>query len=189
MKKFALAALLLTTVSAHATSSFNFSYTFASGDIVNGSFSGNANGNLVTNLSNITAFFDGIAFPGNGSLTSYSNVSGNWVAGAGVASFDGRENSFMFDNGSCCHSAFISINDTGHPGETNHVEAWTNNFSKYAVDYPYTTPYSPARWTLIDVSDVSDVSPVPEPEAYAMLLAGLGLLGLTAKRRRQKLNA
>jgi hypothetical protein len=33
------------------------------------------------------------------------------------------------------------------------------------------------------------VASIPEPETYAMLLAGLGLLGLTAKRRRQKLNA
>lgn len=32
-------------------------------------------------------------------------------------------------------------------------------------------------------------APIPEPEAYAMLLAGLGLIGLTAKHRRQKLNA
>lgn len=32
-------------------------------------------------------------------------------------------------------------------------------------------------------------APVPEPETYAMLLAGLGLLGLTARRRRQKLDA
>jgi autotransporter-associated beta strand protein len=33
------------------------------------------------------------------------------------------------------------------------------------------------------------LAPVPEPETYAMLLAGLGLLGLSAKRRQQKLNA
>lgn len=32
-------------------------------------------------------------------------------------------------------------------------------------------------------------APVPEPETYAMMLAGLGLLGLSARRRKQKLNA
>jgi hypothetical protein len=30
------------------------------------------------------------------------------------------------------------------------------------------------------------LSAVPEPESYAMLLAGLGLLGLAARRRRQR---
>src|SRR6267143_2285221 len=33
------------------------------------------------------------------------------------------------------------------------------------------------------------VTPVPEPEAYAMLMAGLGLLGFIARRRRKSLNA
>ena len=32
-------------------------------------------------------------------------------------------------------------------------------------------------------------APIPEPEAYAMLLAGLGLLGGIARRRKQKLSA
>jgi hypothetical protein len=31
-----------------------------------------------------------------------------------------------------------------------------------------------------------NLAPVPEPETYAMMLAGLGLLGLTARRRRRK---
>lgn len=35
---------------------------------------------------------------------------------------------------------------------------------------------------------VREVSPIPEPETYAMMLAGLGLLGL-ARRRKQKLDA
>jgi choice-of-anchor C domain-containing protein len=33
------------------------------------------------------------------------------------------------------------------------------------------------------------ITPVPEPETYAMMLAGLGLLGVVARRRKQKLNA
>lgn len=32
------------------------------------------------------------------------------------------------------------------------------------------------------------VTPVPEPETYAMLLAGLGLIGFTARRRKQNTN-
>ena len=39
------------------------------------------------------------------------------------------------------------------------------------------------------IATLVTLAPVPEPETYAMLLAGLGLLGLTARRRRQKLNA
>jgi hypothetical protein len=31
---------------------------------------------------------------------------------------------------------------------------------------------------------MGSVTPVPEPETYAMLLAGLGLIGFTASRRR-----
>ncbi|MFZ5506990.1 MAG: PEP-CTERM sorting domain-containing protein [Pseudomonadota bacterium] len=31
---------------------------------------------------------------------------------------------------------------------------------------------------------ISLANPVPEPETYALMLAGLGLIGLAAKRRR-----
>ena len=34
------------------------------------------------------------------------------------------------------------------------------------------------------VDQLLDVQPVPEPESYAMLLAGLGLMGVVARRRR-----
>jgi len=33
---------------------------------------------------------------------------------------------------------------------------------------------------------VSDPTPIPEPETWAMLLAGLGIVGMSAKRRRRQ---
>jgi opacity protein-like surface antigen len=52
---------------------------------------------------------------------------------------------------------------------------------------------APGAWSTyfnaseISISGVAAVSPVPEPETYAMLLAGLGLMGGMARRRKQKL--
>lgn len=43
------------------------------------------------------------------------------------------------------------------------------------------------RWlALSEVTFKGSVAPVPEPETYAMLLAGLGLIGAVAKRRKVK---
>lgn len=36
---------------------------------------------------------------------------------------------------------------------------------------------------LVNGSNVASITPVPEPESYAMLLAGLGLMGTIARRR------
>jgi hypothetical protein len=40
-----------------------------------------------------------------------------------------------------------------------------------------------------DVWRENQIAAVPEPETYAMMLAGLGLLGVVTRRRKQKLNA
>jgi hypothetical protein len=43
-------------------------------------------------------------------------------------------------------------------------------------------------WPSIDNLRINELAaPVPEPETYAMLLAGLGLMGCIARRRKQKL--
>jgi hypothetical protein len=38
----------------------------------------------------------------------------------------------------------------------------------------------------VAVDNIMVAAPVPEPETYAMMLAGLGLLGFAARRRKQK---
>lgn len=52
---------------------------------------------------------------------------------------------------------------------------------RLALDFvPTGNPSGPQSYVFYDGLSVA---PVPEPETYAMLLAGLGLLGLTARRR------
>src|SRR5450830_345663 len=58
-------------------------------------------------------------------------------------------------------SAKVNLLDGDKPGEHGHE---LNSFSKTAV---------------------TALTPVPEPESYAMLLAGLGLMGTIARRRNQ----
>jgi hypothetical protein len=44
-------------------------------------------------------------------------------------------------------------------------------------------PFEFYAWAVRDGDVASVAAPIPEPETYAMLLAGLGLLGVMAKRR------
>lgn len=41
------------------------------------------------------------------------------------------------------------------------------------------------NYTTFTTNAVSAIAAVPEPETYAMMLAGLGLVGFAARRRRQ----
>jgi hypothetical protein len=40
-------------------------------------------------------------------------------------------------------------------------------------------------WAFIAMDNLDVAAPIPEPETYAMLLAGLGLLGIASRRRKQ----
>lgn len=67
---------------------------------------------------------------------------------------------------------------TGYAPATDGAWYFTMDFGYQGASYKGGTMYA---WA---VRDGQSVSAVPEPETYAMLLAGLGLLSFTARRRK-----
>ncbi len=187
-----LTATIALTAPLSQAAKFDYSYTFGSGAVVAGSFTGTANGNLITDLSDISASLNGIGFAPTLYGIGYSNYAPNayrWVPTGAVASFDGTQNQFMFadDTMTPGHDSlqtyfFIVTSIIGGVAYPEAFATLLNDGTHVEVDgvfRPYR--YSPARWSVTAVA-----APVPEPETYAMMLAGLGLLGVMTRRRKQK---
>lgn len=151
-----LCSFLLANSAVQAAQAYDFSYNPHNGPIISGSFTGDASGNLITNLANVSVDFGGVAL--------FSGVVTVDVpfSGSPSASFDGLANNFIFmDNkGSwfSLESAYNSSQVRIMPGNT-------------IIDYH---AYSASNW---------QVTAVPEPETCALLIAGLGLIGGLARRR------
>ena len=194
IKKLSLLLCALSLCSHVAATQFNFSYTFADGAVANGSLTGTVNGNLVTELSNISVFYKGTGFVGNGSLINehydptVTLVDGirsyNWALGGGVVSFDGNANNFYFSNKpiqSQTPDNYFSIFTWSTDVNPNANATFFKPTVVSSADWgAQASKYDNRRWQL------TSVSPVPEPESYVMLLAGLGLIGSVALRRNKQ---
>lgn len=195
MKK---ALCILGLISALAASSasqatlFNYSYTFESGNTVSGSFDGTANGNLITNLSNIFVSLDNVALNGSGNLFgSHYDYNYGFVSGGAVASFDGTQNNFLFIDADFPNSYnytnyFYQIGQSG-TNLTDQSYAYNASNGNYAYDYPanygYTGHnYSSSRWSINGQSQAT--AQVPEPAPLALM--AIGLLGTIVVRRKMK---
>lgn len=76
--------------------------------------------------------------------------------------------------------------DLWHTGQTVALDLTAGNHTLYLGTFGPSRVGDQAAVLYDNVSITKLVSSVPEPETYAMFLAGLGLLGAAARRRQQK---
>ena len=136
-----------------------------------------------------------LAYNGTDYLIGVPDISVSKADGSAFAlkGFDLAE----WDN---TRTASISLTTVGASGSTtqilplslfsNNLITVGNDFSHFSLSgYDNVTSFTltgSVSWAYIAMDNLDVAAPVPEPETYAMMLAGLGLLGLTARRRKQK---
>ncbi len=185
MNKFKIVALstmlALSSFAAHADV-YDFSYSFdnintGNGNpvVVTGSLSGNLVGNLIQNISNIQVAINGTAFNGPLIAEAFNNTTSNWdTTITPVVSTDATLNNFIFadadaaNNPAAVTNLLSFANGNVFAINSNTTDANLNPIQGYEAAVA-------TKWSL--------TAAVPEPETYAMLMAGLALVSAVARRR------
>jgi hypothetical protein len=175
LKTLALSAALALTSAAASAETFNFSYTFSDASVLSGSLTGVLNGLFIDDVSNIHVSLNGNEFTGAPLYAAaWDAVAQTWSASAPVVSTNASLNNFIFADANVptdfgVSNYFYFTNDS-----TNGTQVFANNLNTgdIALDGPTAT----ASWSIA-------AAPVPEPESYALMLAGLGILGTMVRRR------
>ncbi|HOY69948.1 MAG TPA: PEPxxWA-CTERM sorting domain-containing protein [Methylotenera sp.] len=181
LKMFALTAALLVSVStAHAA---NYTFTFASY---------NASGvKIDTGLLDFTTL-------NNGKIkTVTGNING--AAITGLSPYAAADNKFIIPTTTTPYFATLGGISFATTGATYNIAHFTTNGLNMSIADSITDPAGYGtfnrglNFTLVSNSGFNfstitypdfNVASVPEPETYAMMLLGLGLVGFSARRRK-----
>lgn len=179
------------TQNAPSSGSFALGYVHdeTPGPVANGSYAGTDGsqfnafgpGILLPNAANITFTFvalnhdegiDGGHTPNSFDRLSVGVSTNGTSFGTVVASSPPQNGGVLISENNGYHP--YSVNLTAFAGQTIYL-----SFGYYTQDGTFDN-YPGAR------IDNLEINAIPEPESYAMMLAGLGLMGFVAKRRKQK---
>ena len=193
----ALVAAVLGASAAASAETVDFSYTFADGQLVTGSFDGTTTngGASFTGISDMQVAFNGIAFaPVTVGNTTYGNATlqiNNY--NTGTESFDDTTPVTIYANGAL-NNFVISDVDAASNSNPDYEFAYTNDpvlgSQVVAANFLHSDSFSGPTATQLDIDSPANVSnwtltvaPVPLPAGLPLLLSGLGVLGFAARRR------
>ena len=188
-------------------STADYAFAYPGFSFTNLSTSGVAITSLSMDDGSASGLWDVVSNESASAGVSYALTQGDYINNVGWSSSIGY--SFTgFDAGNSMQ--FHVDPDTYHAGTGNVVDARpyvfnggtvTANFSNgHALTLTWNNPiaqsFSPLRREDLAANDERNIyyemsqfvvvtAPVPEPETYALMLAGLGLVGIAARRRRR----
>jgi hypothetical protein len=187
------------TTSAHADytytytgNQFSLGYNYAT----NTYFTPNVNDYLTFSITTQNMLipnstYSSLSIP-TGLKTNYPTIF-NITAADGISSISINHGSyFVFNSSALIGSNGLPVNENitleGAQPSTGNLAIYsinsTSNSSLSMWSYALNS-FSPGTWSLKQVPHVAGESPIPEPQSYAMMLAGLGLIGFTLRRRRE----
>jgi hypothetical protein len=189
--KAAVIAAALGGSAVASASTFDFSYTFADGQAIDGSLSGTSTngGQTVTNISNLQVDFNGIAFAGGVGplqLNSWNTTTESFDDTTPVLlSANASQNNFSISDVDAAKNtspdyAFVFQNDPALGGRSvvaaNFLQS--DRFSGPGATQLDIDQSAGGTWTLTP-------APVPLPAALPLLVSGLSSLGLFGIGRRR----